>query len=203
LRSVRTYDSLVLRFDKRYANGWQLRSSLVWTDLKGNVLKNDGYADELKDRNGLVNGDGKMDLSANEWEFKLSGSANLPFGFVASGQYTYLSGQYWTPYADVRSFLDGNYTTGRYVNMEARGSEKLPARNLVDLRLAWGTNLGKALHLDLSLECFNTLNSSTVLAVDSYYGRVRGSGWTKNSNYGAATAIEKPREIRAGARLTF
>jgi hypothetical protein len=199
----RTYDSLVLRFDKRYANGWQLRSSLVWTDLKGNVLKNNGYADELKDRNGLVNGDGKMDYSANEWEFKLSGSVNLPLGFTASGQYTYLSGQYWTPYGDVRSFLDGNYTTGRYVYLTERGSEKLPARNLIDLRLAWGTNFGKALRLELSLECFNLLNGDTALAVDDYYGRVRGSGWTKNSNYGNPTAIERPRELRAGARLTF
>ena len=199
----RTYDSLVLRFEKRYANGWQLRSSLVWTDLKGNVLKNNGYADEFRDRNGLVNGDGKMDLSANEWEFKLSGSVNLPVGFILGGQYTYLSGQYWTPYADVRSFLDGNYTTGRYVFMETRGAEKLPARNLIDLRLAWGTNVAKGMRLELSLETFNLLNSDTALAVDDYYGRVRGSGWTKNSNYGKPTAIERPREIRAGARLTF
>ena len=203
----RTYDSLVLRFDKRYSNGWQIRSSLVWTDLKGNVLKNNGYADELQDRNGLVNADGKMDLSANEWEFKLSGSVNLPLGFNFSGQYTYLSGQYWTPYADVRSFLDGNYTTGRYVFMESRGSEKLPARNLIDLRLAWGISLGGPARVELSLECFNLLNSDTALAVDDYYGRVRpnstGGRWTLNSNYGNATAIEKPREIRAGARFQF
>ncbi len=199
----RTYDSLVLRFDKRYANGWQLRSSLVWTDLKGNVLKNNGYADELKDWNGLVNGDGKMDLSANEWEFKLSGSVNLPLGFTASGQYTYLSGQYWTPYADVRSFLDGNYTTGRYVYLTERGSEKLPARNLIDLRLAWGTNVAKSVRVEFSLECFNLLNGDTALAVDDYYGRIRPSSFTKNSTYGNATAIERPRELRAGARLTF
>ena len=68
----RTYDSLVLRFDKRYADGWQLRSSLVWTDLKGNVLKNNGYADELQDRNGLVNADGKMDSPST------SGSSSSP-----------------------------------------------------------------------------------------------------------------------------
>ncbi len=208
----RTYDSLVLRFDKRYASGWQLRSSLVWTDLKGNVLKNNGYADELQDRNGLVNGDGKMDYSANEWEFKLSGSVNLPLGFTASGQYTYLSGQYWTPYGDVRYLLDGNYTTGRYVYMRERGSEKLPARNLIDLRLAWGTNVGKGMRVEFSLECFNLLNQDTALAVDDYYGRIgkvrHEDGtttieWIKNSNYGVATAIEKPREIRAGARLSF
>ena len=93
----RAYDSLVLRFDKRYAAGWQLRSSLVWTDLKGNVLKNNGYANELKDKNGLVNADGKMDYSYNEWEFKLNGAVDLPLGLVLSGQYTYLSGPVLDP----------------------------------------------------------------------------------------------------------
>ncbi len=199
----RTYDSLVLRFDRRYASGWQLRSSLVWTDLKGNVLKNNGYANELKDRNGLVNADGKMDYSYNEWEFKLTGSYDLPFGFLFGGQYTYLSGQYWTPYGDVRSYLDGNYSTGRNVFLETRGTEKLPARNILDLRLAWGTKLGGAMRLDLALEGFNVLNTDKALTVDTYYGRYRSAKWTKSSTYGVATSIETPRQIRASARFTF
>lgn len=199
----RTFDSLVLRFDKRYAAGWQLRSSLVWTDLKGNVLKNNGYADELLDKNGLVNGDGRMDFSYNEWEFKLSGAVDLPFGIIASGQYTYLSGQYWTPYGDVRSYIDENFTTGRNVFLEERGSEKLPSRNIVDLRLAWGTKIAGALRLELSLECFNALNTDKTLIVDDYYGRYRRDTWTKNGTYGNPLSIERPREIRAGLRLMF
>lgn len=199
----RTFDSFVLRYDKRYANGWQLRTSLVWTDLKGNVLKNNGYADELRDRNGLVNADGKMDLSYNEWEYKLSGSANLPFGFVASGQYTFLSGQYYTPYARVDYFLDENSSTGRYVNLTERGAEKLPSRNIVDLRLAWGTTLARTLRLEFSLECFNVLNTGKTLDLDTYYARYRSGRWQLQSNYGNPTAIERPRELRAGLRLNF
>ena len=199
----RDYDSLVLRFDKRYSQGWQLRSSLVWSDLTGNILKNNGYAPELKDRNGLVNADGTMDFSGNEWEFKLSGAVDLPLGIVASGQYTYLSGQYWTPYGDVRSYLDENYSTGRNIFLTARGSEKLPARNLLDLRLAWGLKIAGSNRLEFSLECFNTFNNSTALDVDTYYGRYRSSKWTKNSTYGTALAIEKPRELRLGARFFF
>jgi hypothetical protein len=199
----RTYDSLILRFEKRYANGWQLRSSLVWTDLKGNVLKNDGYADELLDKNGLVNGYGRMDLSYHEWEYKLSGAVDLPLGFMASGQYTFLSGQYWTPYGDVRSYLDGNYGTGRNVYLEERGSEKLPSRNIIDLRLAWAVKLVGALRLELSLECFNALNTSKTLDLDTYYGRYRKGTWTPNSTYGMPLAIERPREFRAGLRLQF
>jgi hypothetical protein len=199
----RDYDSLVLRFDKRYASGWQLRSSLVWTDLKGNVLKNNGYANELLDRNGLVNADGKMDFSSNEWEFKLSGAVDLPLGFMASGQYTYLSGQYWTPYGRVDSYLNYNSSTGRYVNLLERGAEKLPSRNLLDLRLAWGTKIAGTVRLELSLECFNTLNESTTLNLDTYYGRYRKGAWSKNATYGTPLSIERPREFRAGFRLQF
>jgi hypothetical protein len=199
----RDYDSLVLRFDKRYSKGWQLRSSLVWTDLKGNVLKNNGYAPELEDRNGLVNADGRMDSSFNEWEFKLSGAVDLPFGIVASGQYTYLSGTYWTPYGDVRSYVDGNYYSGRNVFLAERGSEQLDARNIVDLRLGWGTNVSGPLRLELSLECFNLLNTGKALTVDNYYGRYRSGKWSPYSAYGEALSIEAPRQLRAGVRLTF
>ena len=199
----RNYDALILRFDKRYANGWQLRSSLVWTDLKGNVLKNNGYADELQDKNGLVNAYGRMDLSYNEWEYKLSGAVDLPLGFIASGQYTYLSGQYWTPYGRVDSYLDENSSTGRYVNLLERGAEKLPARNILDLRLAWGTKVAGTVRLELSLECFNTLNTGKTLDLDNYYGRYRRNAWTKNSTYLTPLAIERPREFRAGFRLLF
>ncbi len=199
----RDYDSVVLRFDKRYSHGWQLRSSLVWTDLKGNVLKNNGYAPELEDRNGLVNAYGSMDSSFNEWEFKVSGSVDLPLGFAASGQYTYLSGTYWTPQGNVRRYLDGNSASGRYIFLTERGSQQLDARNILDLRLAWGTKVAGEARLDLSLECFNVLNNGETLTIDDYYGEYRSGTWLTNSTYGAALSIETPRQLRLGARLSF
>lgn len=199
----RNYDSVVVRFDKRYSHGWQLRSSLVWTDLKGNVLKNNGYAPELEDRNGLVNAYGNMDASFNEWEFKLSGSVDLPLGFSASGQYTYLSGTYWTPNGSVRRYLDGNSASGRYIFLTERGSQQLDARNILDLRLAWGFKVAGDSRLDLSLECFNVLNTGKALSVDDYYGEYRSGTWRKNSTYGATLSIESPRQLRAGARFSF
>lgn len=199
----RDYDSVVLRFDKRYSHGWQLRSSLVWTDLEGNVLKNNGYAPELEDRNGLVNAYGNMDYSNNEWEFKVSGAVDLPLGFVASGQYTYLSGTYWTPYGDVRSYLDGNYYSGRNIFLTERGSEQLDARNILDLRLAWGMKVAGDSRVELSLECFNTFNTGKTLTVDEYYGRYRSGRWNVSSTYGDSLSIEAPRQFRVGARFTF
>lgn len=199
----RDYDSVVVRFDKRYSKGWQLRSSLVWTDLKGNVLKNNGYAPELEDRNGLVNAYGNMDSSFNEWEFKLSGAVDLPLGFMASGQYTYLSGTYWTPQGNVRRYLDGNSASGRYIFLTERGAQQLEDRNILDLRLAWGMKIAGESRLDLSLECFNVFNTGETLTLDDYYGEYRSGTWRKNVTYGAALSIETPRQLRLGARFSF
>ncbi|MBP7677809.1 MAG: hypothetical protein KBB14_15965, partial [Thermoanaerobaculia bacterium] len=154
---------------------------------------------------------GKMDSSFNEWEFKVSGAVDLPLGIVASGQYTYLSGTYWTPYGDVRSFTDGNFYSGRNVFLTERGSEKLPARNILDLRLGWGTNIRGPLRLELSLECFNVLNGDKPLTVENYYGRYRVGDdeknepdyWQSYSAFGRPLSIEAPRQLRAGLRLLF
>ena len=144
-----------------------------------------------------------MDSSFNEWEFKVSGSVDLPLGFAASGQYTYLSGTYWTPQGNVRRYLDGNSASGRYIFLTERGSQQLDARNILDLRLAWGTKVAGEARLDLSLECFNVLNGDKPLTVENYYGRYRSGRWTPYSAYGDPLSIEAPRQLRAGLRLLF
>jgi hypothetical protein len=203
--AYRNFRSAVIRFEKRYSHGWQLRSSLVWSDLKGNISSDDGYASEFEDINGLFNADGTMDTSFAKWEYKLNGTVDLPFNFQFGGQYTFLTGWYWTPYVRVRG-LDYNAYTGRYINLTPRGSEQLPDRNLIDLRLAWSTKLSGTMNLTASLECFNCLNSDTVLSVSTRWGDYRlgnSNPWRPNGSFGDPTQIENPREIRAGIRLDF
>ena len=203
--AYRDFQSAVLRFEKRYSHGWQLRSSLVWSDLKGNVKSDYGYAGEWEDINGLFNNYGNMPLSASEWEFKLSGAVDLPFNFQFSGQYIYYSGAYWTPYVRVRG-LDYNAYTGREINLVPLGSEQFDARNLIDLRLAWTANFGKAVNLTLSGECFNCMNTDTVLDNYNRWGDYRlgnSNPWRPTSSFGDPYQIEKPRELRAGVRLQF
>jgi hypothetical protein len=201
----RDYRSVVLRVNKRYSHGWSAWTSLVWTDLKANTYTNDGTAAEFEDRNGLTNAYGKIDLSFNEWDFKLSAAVDLPLGFTASGQYTYLSGMFWTPFVRVSRGLDYNSSTGSDIFLVPRGSEQFPARNLVDLRLAWNHKFG-GLGVTISGEVFNALNKSTMLDTDSRWGsyNARANTWSgPRSAYGTPTTIENPRQIRAGVRLEF
>lgn len=203
--AYRDYQSAILRFDKRYANGWYLYSSLVWTDMTGNVTSDYGYADEYEDLNGQYNIDGTMDMAFSDWEFKIGGALDLPFNFKISGQYSYFSGWYWTPYVRVRG-LDYNAYTGRYINLTERGSQQFPDRNLVDLRLAWSAKFGDKAGVTLSVECFNCTNEGTVLNTSKRWGDFRlGSEdpWRPSSFFNEATQIESPRQIRAGVRFDF
>jgi hypothetical protein len=201
--SYRDFQSAILRFEKRYSDGWQLRSSVVWTDLNGNIGSNNGYANEYRDKNGFYNIDGRMALSFSEWEFKLNGAVDLPFNFAASGGYTFLSGQYWTPYGRIRSGLKYNASTGRDINLLPRGSYQFDDRHLIDLRLAWGLKLAQSMKLELSLECFNALNKGTVLDNYNRWGQYRKGAWTQDSTYEDPYIIETPRQFRAAVRFLF
>lgn len=204
--AYRDFKSAILRFEKRYSNGWQLRSSLVWTDLKGNILKSNGYASEFEDRNGLINADGRMDSAFSKWEFKVSGSMDLPWNLQASGDFSFLSGWYWTPYLRIEQLPGYNVSTGKNINLLARGSEKLPDRSLLNLRLSWNPKLKQAAQIAVILECFNVLNKGTVIDIYNrwgtyYYGDE--DPWAPRSNFRKKYDVEFPREIRGTVRYSF
>lgn len=201
-KAYRDYSSVILRFEKRYSHGWLMRASVVWSELEGNALKNNGYVPEWQDRNGQVNADGRLP-SNSEWELKLSAAVDLWWGIRSSLNYTFLSGEYWTPYARTSGLSKNNATN---VNMVERGNEQLDDRQLVDMRLSKLFSLGKGLRLDVFADAFNLLNADTVTAVDQRWGTVSPKAtnkWTPRTAYGAATAMEAPREIRLGLKLSF
>lgn len=204
--AYREYRSAILRFEKRYSHGWLLRASLVWADLEGNALKNNSYVPEWQDKTGQINADGRLP-NFSRWEFKLSSSVDLPWGIVSSLYYTYLSGEYWTPYVQVSGLSKNNRSN---VNITERGSQQLDDRHLVDLRLGKTFRLGGDLRLNLFADAFNLLNSDTVTAVDQRWGSLTykpaspaTSTWASRTAYQAPTAMESPREVRLGLRLSF
>lgn len=205
--AYRKYRSYTARFEKRYSHGWSARASVVWADLKGNAFANNSYVSEWSDRNGQVNADGKLP-GFSEWEVKLSGSVDLPWGIEGSAYYTFLSGEYWTPYVRVMGLYKNNRIN---LNIAKRGSEQLDDRHLVDLRLLKAFTFGQGLKLSVFADGFNIFNSNTVTSVDGRWGEYRydyrnhpaGSSWRSRSAYGTPIDVESPREIRLGLKLSF
>jgi hypothetical protein len=204
--AYRDMKSAILRFDKRYSDGWQLKASLVWIDLKGNNYKTDGYAPEFLDKNNLTNADGQIDLSYYTWEGKLFGAVDLPLGLVASANYTYLSGWKEQPYVRVTSGLNYNSGLGRNIDLTTRGSLEMPDRHLLDVRLAKSIKLSHDLKLTVQGEAFNLSNKNTTTDIYNRWGsyNAKTNTWSgPRSNYYAPYSIETPRELRLGVRLEF
>ncbi len=205
--AYRDYDAVMLRFNRRYADGWSLGASVVWSDLTGNTIEVDSYEDAWEDLNGSVNNEGKLP-GHSEWELKLNASVDIPWDVILSGYYLYRSGTYWTPYV----VMDGLYFNDRTdVNMQALGSEQLDDRHLLDIHLEKIFPLSSALDLSVMFDVFNVLNSDTVVDVQERWGTYYydyethpdGSEWDQSSSFAAPLAVEDGREVRLGVRLSF
>ena len=207
-RAEREYDSVVMRFQKRYRDGWSLDASLVWSDLTGNVDYGlVGYSVDFEDLNGLVNADGTLPNNS-EWVLKVSGSVDLPWGFMLSGFYQYRTGEYWTPYARVYGLLENDRTD---IYMEERGSRQYQDRDVLDLHVEKAFSLGSRLELTLMVDAFNVLDSDEITSVSQRWGdydyvwdaHPEESGWFESSGFESTLSVQRPREIRLGARLAF
>jgi hypothetical protein len=210
--ATREYDSVALRLRKRYANGWSLDGSLVWSDLTGtaNYWYN-GYNEDagpnFEDLNGFVNAGGKLPFNS-EWVLKLSGSVDLPWRILLSGFYQYRTGEFWTPYAE----FEGLYFNDRQpVYMTDRGSQQYDDRSVLDLRLQKDFGLGGDMTLGLFVDVFNALDSDKVTEVDTQWGwyvydwedHPGGSFWDPSSRYEDPLDIQTPREVRLGVRFSW
>lgn len=204
----RTYDSVVLRMEKRYSGGWSLGGSLVWSDLTGNADYGfSGYVEESEDANGLVNAYGTLPFNS-EWVFKVAGSVDLPWEILLSGFYQFRTGEYWTPYVRV----NGLYFNDRSnVKMTDRGSEQYDDRQVLDLRLQKDFTFGTAMVFGIFVDAFNVLDSDKVTSVSQRWGdydydyedHPEGSEWFERSGYKAPLSIQAPRTIRIGAKFSW
>jgi hypothetical protein len=204
--AYREYNSFMIRFDKRYSDNWTARASLVWSNLEGNTYRVDSYASEWEDKNGQTNAEGKLP-GYSEWEAKVNASVYLPWDFQVGMYYSFRSGEFWTPEAQIR----GLYYNGRpYVFLAERGSEQLDDRHVVDLRMSKSFEYD-SYGLSLYLDVFNLFNTGTVIDRNTSWGRYyydyrdhpAGSEWVGSSSYGQASLIEPPRVIRLGAKIDF
>jgi hypothetical protein len=209
----RTYDAVIARYTKRYSDGWSLRASLTWADVTGNTDDVDGYEPAWSDRNGLVNNDGKLG-NYSEWEAKIYGSLDLPWDMMASANYLFRSGEYWTPYARINGLWFNARTN---FNLTPRGSQQLDDRHLFDVHLEKQFSFGGGLELTVMVDVFNLFDSDTVLEVSERWGSYEYdfssypdqdpaeelNVFVPGSTFGAPIDTEDPREIRLGARFTF
>jgi hypothetical protein len=189
----RNYVAGTLVVDRKYRDGWSLSASFTRSNRYGNMDSADGYDvwNPYESPNFLVNSYGKLP-GFNDYEGKVRGMVGVGWGLRLSANFTYLSGQHFTPF--VRTPLDtfGNHS---YEYLEPRGSETYPSEHLLDMRLARDFPFAGRSSLEVFAQVFNVLNEGTTLAYVSE--RANSSG------YGVPGTVEQGRRLELGLRYSF
>jgi hypothetical protein len=176
-----TYNSVEVAAQKRLSNRWQLVTSFLAThvDTWRNGIPQDPNAEGFYPKSGYW-----------EWNFKLSGSYDLPYDIQAAAVFTSQSGSVWA--------RDARFTTGLprlgslVLLMEDPASRRLPTQNILNLRFEKRQKVGfgtAAFQFDM----FNVTNTNVELGVTTRSG----------ASFGQITSIVPPLVARLGVSYTF
>ena len=208
----RTYRGLMLVLSKTYSNRWQAQVSYVWSRGQGTVDNAartglGGFAFENPSQ-ALVNADGFL-ANDRTHELKALASYQVPRAEVlVSGTLTTLSGATYAPMT-VLSGRTLNWTGSLNVRLEPRGSERLPTRNVVNLRVekVFAVDVHR---IGLFVDVANLFNDRTAVAVQTLYptravsyADDSGQVQTVDVPYDAPMALVPARQITIGARWSF
>jgi outer membrane receptor protein involved in Fe transport len=151
------------------------------------------YSRLFNDPNYNINIDGIPSYDPN-WEVKLQGIYNLPWGINSSWYYTYYTGETYTARARIGRSDNGDFNQGSVIiYVEPRGSRRLDPRHNLDLRFEkeFGISRGQ---LRFTADIFNAFNSGYVTDLETRFDL---------SNFERPVSLTGPRAIRLGVRYTF
>ena len=194
----RLYHSLQLIFSKKLSNGWMLDASFTYSDWKArhdpwDFDQNYGNFDFFQDPNAHINIDGPA-MYQSPWAVKVSGLYQLPYGINATGYFQCYGGH---PYN-----LRSSYTTppfddvlqgGGHVNLQEKGSERLPTFWMLNLGLEKTFKVSDTTTATLFVDSYNITNNQVELKVNDYLG----------SSQGEIQRILNPGLFQFGVRVSF
>ncbi len=213
----RTYKGIILSATRQFRQNWQLQASYVYSQARGNI-DNLGFDETgigantpffdgafLDTPNSLVNAQGRLTHDQTN-QVKLQGTYVFPsLNLSLSANYTYHSGDTWTPMNDCLLADDGNGVIGdgmvdchefpqgpvRYF-AETRGSRRLPARNEIDLSVQWQHEIGEQ-QLSLTVDIFNLNNQTRATEVETF----------ADEELGQPATLNFPRNVRLGVAFSW
>ncbi|MDH7513000.1 MAG: hypothetical protein QHH14_08650, partial [Clostridiales bacterium] len=204
--AVRDYDGVEIALDKRFSNRWSMSASFVWQKSRGLIGTDfdDSWTGTayFDNPNAHIYATGRFPYE-REYQLKVQGMWQGPWGILISGYYRYLDGQRWTRTirsGDVGLSLAQGTTT---IYAEQRGTRKMDPLSLCDMRfeksfnLPWRTGT-LAFFADI-FNLFNVAIPTSIWARSSSTTTVLG----KIVQFGDLTAITDPRVFRLGFRYQF
>jgi hypothetical protein len=199
-----TYDGLVLAAEKRRAHGWQAFGSYTLSRASGlqpssgataaasqvSTIAAPTFLTFGQDPNSLTNATGRLPNDRPHM-LRVMGSVDVPrTGLVVAANVQYFSGKPWAASAQI-ALPQGD----QRILLEPRGSRRLSAQTLVDVRVSRTIALRGSTRVELLVDVFNALNDTAEegLATDNKF----------SPTFGQPTAFVDPRRAMVGVRLNI
>ena len=197
----RKYWGLTASFNRRLANNWQLQGSYTYGEATGNddnlLLEfGEGRSSSLggstfySNPNAQINATGKLTIDPTH-QFKLVGSAHLPWQIIVGGFFRYFTGDTYNQIIPIYDVDPPDIE----IYGQPRGSYRLDSGFSLDLRLEKLFTIGADNSLSLGVNIFNVTNEDTEIEaqqnVDSEYA------------FGATRSIVRPRRFQVVVRFIF
>lgn len=208
----REYTGVILSFQKRMSNRWQLSGSIVYSAFKGTANHNYGGAEGetalYNDPNSLINADGRIRYD-RPLNIKILGTYVLPLDIAITAYFNYRSGSPWARTIERVYFPPGFGARVSYVGIQAEpfGSRRTPPEAWLDMRVEKSFSFRNFGRLSLYLDLFNVTGSTTIDInqnpnIRVYYYQTPPT-YTVDSNYGRINSVTGVRSARFGLRWSF
>jgi hypothetical protein len=208
----REYTALVLTFEKRMSNNWQLQGSVVYSAFKGNAAptygSTEGESSLFDDPNTLINSYGRVAFD-RPWQVKLMASVLLPYDIHVLGFFQHRSGSAWRRTISRVYFPSSIDTQDSYTDVapETNGTRRNAPFTMFDMRLEKSFSFGDFAKLGLILDVFNLFGRSGYNISQNpnpYIYPYRDPPEIRlDTDYGDITSAYGVRSIRFGVRFTF
>jgi hypothetical protein len=207
----RRYRGWELSFDKRFAHGWQIRVSYLYSRSRGSDDNQWGEYGERRasgqgasllfsNPNYQIQAEGRLSLDPTHL-LKAAGSVRIPKLDVGLGFfYSFVSGNTYNRFIWVPDRVDpdpvSRFQDAVYILGEERGAFRYPARHTLDLRIE-KYFLKERYRIGFLADVFNAFNSGTATEVQTIV-----APWAE-LEFGRALSIRFPRTFRVGLRFSF
>lgn len=200
-----TYDGLVMLAEKRRAHGWQTFASYTFSRTEGlqasgsanaganqaSSIINAATTSFGRDPNSLTNARGRLP-NDRPHVFRAMGSVDLPrTGLTLAANFQRFSGKPWAASVQIADLPQEN----QRIQIESRGSRRLPSQTLLDLRLSRPIPCGSRAKIELLVDVLNALNETAAenVATDNLF----------SANFGQGSVFVDPRRAMVAVRVNL
>lgn len=209
-----TYSGVELQLIKSLSHGWMARVSFAYNDWQqhigpgaivdpNNVSPGSNANGPVVESGGVGNGFGDTIINAT-WQFNVSGMVELPLG-IQAGVSLFGRQGFPTPYY-VEAATHDDYFTQPALQIGQATDYRTPNVYVLDLQLSKTFLIGSRVAVSPVVDCFNVLNSHTVLARNGRvgsYDATQTPAFAPADDFNAVVETLPGRTVRFGVRVAF